>query len=113
MEMGMEMLRWKDFMETLLGSHTPGSTYRQTPWPSRSSNKKISIPQNPAAVRLTRLQGAKESLEAQLMPPPHVSPNILRVDTFLTSSITHYRTVSRLVALFCCFFSFIFASTLA
>lgn len=108
----MEMLRWKDFMETLWGSHTPGSTYRQTPWPSRSSNKKISIPRNPAAVRLTRLQGAKESLEAQLMPPPLVSPDILRVDAFLTS-ITHYRTVSRLVALFCCFFSFTFASTLA
>lgn len=73
----------------------------------------VSIPQNPAAVRLTRQQGAKEdSLEAQLMPPPHVSPDILRVDPILTSSITHYRTVSRLVALFCCFFSFTFASAL-
>lgn len=59
----MEMLRWKDLMETCQGDHTPGSMAE--PWVQQT----ISITQNPAAVRLKRVEGARRGPPAHLLLP--------------------------------------------
>lgn len=59
----MEMLRWKDLMETCQEDYTPGSMAE--PWVQQP----ISITQNPAAVRLKRVEGAGRVPPAHLLLP--------------------------------------------
>lgn len=94
---GMEMLRWKDLMETFQGSHSPGSTYRQYGQVIGPTSNKH--PTKSSSCQTHKMQGAKGRLEA-----PHASSSKMSgelVPFFLTSSITHCRTVGRLAALFC------------
>lgn len=63
---GMEMLRWKDLMETFQGSHSPGSTYRQYGQVIGPTSNKH--PTKSSSCQTHKMQGAKGRLEA-----PHAS----------------------------------------